>query len=315
VNFDEDILSGYGKRIYNWEFTAGAQRELLPRVSADVTYFRRWYGNMNLTDNRAVTAADFTPFSITAPSDSRLANGGGYTISGLYDVNPARFGITDNIVTFAKNYGDWLRRWDGVALTVNARLASNFVLQGGVDTGTLTQDICEIRAQLPELVITDTNAAFSGPSSPFVSPINPYCHTEEGSTQLKMLGTYTVPRIDVQVSGTLQNIPGPEMAANFTATNQNVMPSLGRPLSGNVANVAVNLVEPGTMYAERLTQLDLRVAKLLRFGRTRATLQLDVYNALNADTVLTMSTAYATWQRPQSIILPRFAKFGLQFDF
>ena len=309
VNYDDDVLQGWGKRIYNWEFTAGVQRELVPRISADVTYFRRWFGNFNVTDNRAVTAADFNTFSITAPSDPRLPGGGGYTISGLYDVAPAKFGITDNIITFAKNYGDQVRMWNGIAAGVNARLANGLVLQAGFDTGVLTQDVCEIRAQLPEYNV----AAAEGP---YTGPTNPYCHTEQPQTQLKMLGAYTIPRIDLQVSATLQSLPGPELFANYTATSASIAPSLGRNLAaGAGATATVNLVEPGTMYGERLNQLDLRLARVVRFGRARATLNLDLYNALNVNTVLTSSTAYATWQRPQSIMLARFAKLGLQLDF
>jgi carboxypeptidase family protein len=298
-NFDQDIMEGWGKRTYNWELTAGLQRELLPRLSADFTYFRRWYGNLHVVDNRAVSTADFNTFSITAPSDSRLPDGGGYTVSDLYDVNPARFGQVDNITTFAKNFGDQVQMWNGVALTVNSRLRGGLLLQGGVDTGRYTTDTCEIRAKLPE-----------------IAPVNPFCRTQQPTTQFKLGAMYMIPRVDVQVSGALQSIPGPEIAANFTATSAIIAPSLGRPLSGGTANVSVNLVEPGTMYGERLNQLDLRVGKILRFGGSfRATLNFDVYNALNADTVLVLNNAYATWQRPQTILLARFAKLGLQLDF
>jgi hypothetical protein len=309
ANFDRDILRGWGKRLYNWELTGGVQRELLPRLSADVTYFRRWYGNFSVTDNRAVTAADFTPFSITAPTDSRLPSGGGYTVSGLYDVNPARFGQTDNFTTFAKNFGKQVQMWNGVAVMVNARLQNGILVQGGVDTGKVTLDNCEVRAKLPEYV-GPTPADLTN-----ANPLNPYCRTSEPQTQVKALASYTIPKVDVQISSTLQNIPGPEIGAIFTATNAIVAPSLGRPLAGNAANVSVNLVEPGTMYGTRLNQLDIRVAKILRFGGTKTTLNFDLYNALTVDTVLTMNNNYATWQRPQSIILARFAKIGLQFDF
>ena len=117
------------------------------------------------------------------------------------------------------------------------------------------------------------------------------------------------------MSSTLQSIPGPEIAATFTATNALITPSLGRPLAGAAANVSVNLVEPGTIYGERLNQLDFRFGKAVRFCGKRATFSLDLYNSLNVDTVLTLNNAYATWQRPQSVMLARFAKVGMQFDF
>ena len=66
---------------------------------------------------------------------------------------------------------------------------------------------------------------------------------------------------------------------------------------------------------DRLNQVDFRFAKILRFDRSKLALNLDLYNALNVDTVLTLNNAYATWQRPQAIILARFAKIGVQFDF
>jgi hypothetical protein len=82
-------LTGWGKRNFNWEFSAGVQRELVPRVSADFTYFRRWYGNFVLTDDLAVGPADFDKFTITAPKDPRLPGGGGYPVEG-YDIKPAK---------------------------------------------------------------------------------------------------------------------------------------------------------------------------------------------------------------------------------
>ena len=297
LNFDPELLTGWGNREFNSEFSAGVQREIVPRVSADVSYFRRWFGNFSVTDNRAVSASDFDRFSITTPSDQRLP-GGGYVVSGLYDVNPARFGQSDNYITFAKNYGEQISRWQGVGLNVNARLNNGVTLQGGFDTGTTTLDTCDLRAKLPE-----------------IAPVNPYCHTEQPATQVKALGSYTIPKVDLLVSATFQSLPGPEIAATFTATNAVVAPSLGRNLAGNAANVPVNLVEPGTLYGERLNQLDLRFGKVLRFGRLRASLNVDVYNALNVDTVVALNNAYAAWQRPVSIMLARYVKLGMQLDF
>jgi hypothetical protein len=213
-------------------------------------------------------------------------------------VRPALFGRTDNFITFADNFGGQSRTWNGVALTLSARLAGGATLQGGVDTGRLTLDTCALRAQLPE-----------------IDPTNPHCRQQLPQTQFKLLGTYTIPRIDVQLSGTLQSLPGHEIHANYVASNAQIAPSLGRNLAGNATTKQINLVEPGTLYGERLNQLDIRIAKILRFGGIRSTLNFDLYNALNVDTALALNNAYASWQRPQSIILARFAKIGVQLDF
>ena len=134
-------------------------------------------------------------------------------------------------------------------------------------------------------------------------------------TQVKLLGTYTFPKVDVQFAGTFQSLPGPQVTANYVATNAIVQPSLGRPLSGGAANATVNVVQPGTMYGERLNQLDLRFAKLFKYGKTRTSLNFDLYNILNANPVTSQNNNYAAWQVPLSILDARLFKISVQFDF
>ena len=45
-----------------------------------------------MTDNQLVTPADYDPYCVTAPVDTRLPGGGGYQVCGLYDIKPAKFG-------------------------------------------------------------------------------------------------------------------------------------------------------------------------------------------------------------------------------
>jgi hypothetical protein len=327
--YDPDLLRGWDKRTANWEFSAGVQRELFARTSVDAAYFRRSYQNFWIIDNRSVSASDFDRFTITAPVDSRLPGGGGYTVSGLYDLKPASFGrAADNFVTLASKYGKQTERWQGVDVNLSMRPQAGVRLQGGVSTGTTLTDICDVADKVPEMLLSAaTPANATTPQVLAVSTNNSdavrnqwipaqFCRQHSPLlTNVKFAGSYTIPRADVLVSGTFRSVPGPEIYANYTATNAVVAPALGRDLSGGVVNLPVTIVEPGTMYGERLNQVDMRVGKILHLGRTKAVVNLDVYNLFNANTVLTVNYAYATWLRPTSILLARFAKIGVQFDF
>jgi hypothetical protein len=133
------------------------------------------------------------------------------------------------------------------------------------------------------------------------------------------LGTYTVPRIDVLVSGTMRSDQGTSLAANWAVPNAVIQPSLGRPLSANATNVTVNIVEPGTLYGDRVNEIDMRIAKIVRIGRTRTNIGFDFYNIINSSAVLTYTQTYSptttTWLRPTTVLQPRFVKFSAQIDF
>jgi carboxypeptidase family protein len=314
VAYDPDTLTGWNKRDFNWQFSAGVQHELVPRVSLDVGYYRTWYGNFVVTDNRALTPADFDRFSIQAPRDERLPDAGGYELEGLFNVKPEKFSVpADNFITYAGNYGDQTRRWDGVDVSVTARPGTGLMLQAGTSTGRTTTDICEIVDDLPEILLGARNLGDASANN-WLPASN--CRQQSNFlTNVKFLGVYMIPRVDVQVSTTVQSYPGPLIVANYVATNAVIAPRLGRSLSGGAANMTVNIVEPGTMYGERSNQVGLRLAKILNAGGARTTASLDIYNLFNANAILTQSNAFASWQRPQSILNPRWAKIVLQVDF
>ena len=126
------------------------QQQLLPRTSMEVGYFRRWFNNFVVTENQAAAGpANYTAFSIVAPQDPRLPGGGGQTISGLYDVNPALFGQTNNLVTLASNFGNQYQHFNGVDLTFNVRPTQQLTFQGGMSVGRTVSDNCEIRRSCP----------------------------------------------------------------------------------------------------------------------------------------------------------------------
>jgi hypothetical protein len=328
ANIDPKILSGWGVRSNDWQIGASVQQQLLPRVSMEVGYFHRWLNNFTVTDNLALTAADFTPFSIAAPSDPRLPGGGGYTVSGLYNVTPAGFTTpAKNSITLADDIGDQYQRYNGILLNVSARISSGLQFQAGINTGKTVQDNCAVRDQVPELT---TGAG----TSPAVNPGNPYCHSDPGFvTKVTALGAYTVPKVDVLVSGTFRSDQGAPLAANWGAAKGDlpgggfapgsVSEALGRPAQGVGTTVPINLVAPGQVWGDRVNALDLRFAKVLRFGRMRNTVGVDIVNTLNSDAILTynqsfnpaVTTGAGAWLSPTSVLTPRFVKISAQIDF
>ena len=306
-SFDPDLLTGWGNRQRNWEFSAGIQHELLPRVSIDIGYFRRIWGNFQVTDNLAVSAADYDIFNMTMPVHSELPNGGGQTLQGLRDLKPAAFGRpVQNYNTLSHKYGKQIEHWNGGDVSVSARLQNGLTLQFGTSTGRTTEDNCEVVAKLPEM---DSGAN--------MRPLQ-YCHrVTPFITSAKGYAVYTVPRIDLQVSGTFRSTAETAINSNFTATNAYLASSstLGRPIAGGGANLTVALLEPNVKYLDRRNELDMRFGKVLRAGRSRAVVSLDVFNALNSDAMLAVNQTFASWLRPTQILNARLAKISVQFDF
>jgi hypothetical protein len=154
------------------------------------------------------------------------------------------------------------------------------------------------------------------------SPTNPWCNTSTGwVTRFTGLGSYNIPKIDVQISGTMRSDQGGALAANWAAPNTATV-GLNRAFAGVAGStVTVNLVEPGTLYGDRVNEFDLRFAKILRVGRTRTNVGLDIYNLTNAAPVLTYNETYVPgqtvggWLTPTSVLQSRFVKFSAQIDF
>jgi hypothetical protein len=140
-----DVLEGWGKRNWDWQFSAGIQHEVLPRVSLDVSYSRRWWGNFFVnTHNRALTASDYDEVTLTAPLDSRLPGGGGYPVTFLTRNNNSLLGATDPFYTSTSDFGEQTNYWQGVDVTVNARLNNSLTFQGGTSSGRGYSDTCDV---------------------------------------------------------------------------------------------------------------------------------------------------------------------------
>ena len=326
TSYDPALLTGWGKRGYNWEFTTGIQHEIMPRLGLDLQYARRWYGNIRVTDDLNVTAADYQQFTFTVPNDPRLPESGNYSLTG-YDLRTTASPTTNYFVTLADNYGKQIEHFDGVNITVNARMQNGLLLQGGTGTGRVVTNDCDVVDDLPEMLHT----FLGNPTRTTFFAARPLERCEQNNgwrTRIQGLASYTIPKVDVQVSGTYQNLPGIGVNANASTLSSTTgcVPAspcttdLGRNFNG-VPPIAgfgrfFNIVQADDLYIERLNQLDLRFSKIFRFSTTRTAVNFDFYNVTNSNSVTAENATYGTsWRNVQSILLPRLFKISAQLDF
>ena len=181
-----------------------------------------------------------------------------------------------------------------------------------------------------------------------VSPTNPFCHDVPGFvTRLTGLAAYTVPKIDVLVSGVFQGFRGIEREANVQDVHKSQViwepgsvSRLNDPCTGTVAvegrgcfgvdrNTAtqdINVLVDNELFGERIMLFDLKLAKNIRFKNRRVTIGVDVFNVFNSDAIDDYNDDYILpenlapgqvnpWGTPTSLVAPRFAQFSLQFNF
>jgi hypothetical protein len=319
-NFDSGLLNGWGVRPSDWTMGVSLEHRVGQRAALSVAYTHRTFHGFSVADNQAVTAADFTPFSLVAPTDPRLPGGGGYVIPGLYDVAPDKAGRVSNVITDSGHYGAWTQYFNGLDASFDVR-SGPLTLSAGMSTGQTVADNCDVRARLPELstATTGTSTFGAGLANSAVTPVSPYCHAATGALTFgRGLASYLVPRVDVQLSAVFQSRPGAMLAANYAAPNAVVAPSLGRDLSGNAPNVTVNLIAPGTLYGDRVQELDFRAGKRLKVGRVKTLVSVDIYNVPNASAVLSYNTTFVpngTWLQPLVVQTPRFIRFAAEIVF
>jgi hypothetical protein len=321
-----ETLRGWGVRENDYQWGLTVQQELMPRLSVEVGYARRWFRGVTVTDNLARTPDEYDSYVVTAPSDSRLPGGGNYPIRIFVPTAAAAGEPARNFITFETDFGpERTNYWHGVDLTLNARTRWGLTFSGGTSTGRSVQDECA------------TTVLIDSPDPRDCRDVDPFQTTFRG------LASYTIPKIDVLVSGTVRSQPQVERTASLnlpnTTSNSACAPNpaacvtvqglLGRLPSGSNATgtTAITITDNDhrLFSGERRTQVDMRFAKILRFGSTRADIGVDVGNLLNTNYATSWENTYqysigntlngGTWNNPTAVYTPRFVRLNFTVNF
>ncbi len=328
TRFNPDTISGWGNRGWNWEFSAGVQHELVEGISVDVAWFRKVYGNLLAITNEALGQDGYDQYYLTAPTHEGLPGGGGYEVGPLLDPKPESiaggFPIS-NYQTFASDFGDSFQHWNGVDVNLNARMQNGLSLAGGFSTGRASMNDCDVVNNTGPAVSFSLGRPAAGSTASHLL----HCDIKGNFlTNVKAYGAYIIPRIDVQLSGTFQSIPGPLIEADVTFAGAQITSALGRPPSegGDVEVQVVPLdaltssprggTGAGSLYGERLHQFDFRVGKIFEFGGTRTAINLDIYNMFNSDAIVNENPTFgANYRDVRRILMARIFKISASFGF
>ena len=308
----------------------GVQHEVLPRLSAEVTYNRRWDKNQTQTDvlGRGCDKFGVVPgalpddvcmqnylnyipddiydfYSVRAPVDTRLPDGGGYRIYNSNQDRPNnQLPNAGTVVAFAPAL-DYI--WAGVDTNFVLRARGGLRVSGGTSTGRSNRDTCFSGG------IGDLNPNVKGrEGNDYGGGCRPYRPLQ---TNIRANASYTIPWVDVLVSTIFSYRPGVERSANLTIDKDDItwLPgSEGRATAPcTVQGVAttgcyigafglsntstINLLDFGDLYGEGWRTVDLKFGKNIRFAGKRLNLGVDVYNLFNSDAVTGYENTYTAW--------------------
>jgi hypothetical protein len=350
--YGDSLLEGWGRRRGEWQLDLGFQQEILPRLSGEFLFHRRNYFNLTVDDTLGLgcdrfggtmdlqacqdgmlnyTNPSYDFYTVIAPTDPRLPNGGGYRILGL---NTEKTTIGTGLPV-AVSYMDATKyTWSGVDTNFLWRGPQGLRVQFGTGTGRTNRNQCGSMLDTPQ-VRGREGAEWQA-----------QCDTRTPfQTTLKGSATYTVPWVDVLVSTVFQSLPGIEQTASVTyskdqliwnpesasratlpcAVATNGVGCLGA--TRNTTTTNVQLLLANEYYGERVTLFDVKLAKIIRFSGKRANIGFDIYNVFNSDAIVgyngtftvdnpaTPAVEVNNWLQPMTLVSPRFVRASVQFSF
>ena len=215
------------------------QHELTPRVGLAAGYYRRDDGNRTGGRQHAGHQRRLHRAVLHhRPSNADLPGGGGYPICGLYDITPTARGLQQNYTTFASNFGESINRYQGVDVSANVRLAGGTFINTGFNMQQRLLDDCAANR-------------IDSPEAQFCRQLTPF------RPDFKISASHTLP----WAAADERSLPALARAADhgdLECAEQRDFPALGRNLAaGATSTKSIELIEPGTLFSENHTQLDL----------------------------------------------------------
>jgi hypothetical protein len=288
---DSDIA-----RPYQWVYNVGVTRELRPGLGVSANYYyRRFYDIAYTTDLAKPISGPssvYTPYQIPDP------RGNGQSLT-IYNINPTALQTINELDTTSANNTAAFHSFD---VGINMRLSNGAFLQGGTASGLTWSSTCDV---------LDPNGGTA------VNGLR-YCDQRQFDipwrTNFKLSGAYPLP-YGIRLSGVFQSTAGDALTQYYVVTATTFRNLTGVAL-GQASATIRPLNEPGSLYANRINQLDFAFAKTFRVGTWQVTPDVSLFNALNANPITSYTVAYGpTVGYPLRILEARLIRFGVRARF
>jgi hypothetical protein len=272
------------------EVTAGVTRELMADTSVTASFMYRKDTDLDWRINPNLSPSDYTPVTGRDPGvDGRLntADDGGPLV--FYEVSTAKRALSPNFITTRRGFE---QEYQGFEVTVHRRLVNRWQAVGSFTAGVQQENYGPGSFQNPQDIdlINETRIASS---TPYVA---------------KLMGSYVLP-FNLTVSGFYQFVSGTHFTRTVNSTS-----ALGRSL--NQGNVAVLTGPRNEDSYDALNIMDVRAAYDVPWSAARLSLQFDVFNLLNVNTITNSQTlSGAAYGRVIEFVPPRIFRFGAKVRF
>ncbi len=298
TEYDPDLRRGT-----NWEYAGGVERQLGDGWALSAMWHRRSYTNFRWTDNLNTSADDWhLAGTWTGPTDPDLPEIARGVQVPIYVTAPD-FDIQTGNDLLTRATEDW-RTWNGFEVILDGELPRGGFMTASVTSGTSTNHFCH-------------QAMFDTPNR------LRHCETRMPyRTMGKLSGALPLP-FDTMISGLVQVFPGAPIRATYqvSAVDFPAIVNLGDVDAVN-PNIEVNLIEPGTVFEDYTTQMQLRFSKVFTVGDVRTRVYMDATNITNRARITSRNRFYGgggvknpDFLRINTIEPGRRLSFGMQMYF
>ena len=290
-------------RASNWEYSGGVERQLGNGWALSAMWHRRVYSNFDWFDNLNTSADDWHMAGTwTGPDDPELPAVARGVQVPIYVTDPDFDIQTGNDrQTLASEDS---RTWNGFEVILDGELPRGGFMTASVTAGTNKNHFCH-RARLDR----PNDLRFCETRMPY-RPMG------------KLSGALPLP-FDTMISGLVQVFPGAPIQATYevTAVDFPGLVNLGAADDAN-RSLTVDLIEPGTVFEDYTTEMQLRFSKVVTINDVRTRFYMDATNITNRARVTARNRYYGgdgvknpDFLRINQIEPGRRLSFGMQMYF